>query len=333
MDAPAVGPDAVAAAVRHIRQYLETHDTHWMRKLKGLQSLFETIRDRPDELDENGLDGNSLTGDIARERRAISHREDTVAEYRRVLLDILEAEWGPVRSAIATAAAAAAAAEAAQDVDSDDHLEPAEDGILEVFVNPQPIVMEPNAGAIADAIAGPEPVMMDPDADGILEVFVNPQPIVMEPNAGAIADAIADPEPVMMDPVAGAIPDDIANPQPDMMMDWENEQNVPLPVGPEILLADPEPKAQLHALYRQYRLSIIAADYHTSYVGPVHAPRWTSTFTCPKTGLEFLTRPYGANRECVEIDNLIWYTRKSWAEHGAAANAFVFLSANAALLN
>lgn len=85
------------------------------------------------------------------------------------------------------------------------------------------------------------------------------------------------------------------------------------------------PKSALHALYGKEprRKSIAASDFVTWHDGgPPHALQWTSCFVCPLTGELFLTRPYGANREYNEENGMIWYKKKTSAEHGAAATAY-----------
>ncbi|GAX26828.1 hypothetical protein FisN_9Lh095 [Fistulifera solaris] len=85
------------------------------------------------------------------------------------------------------------------------------------------------------------------------------------------------------------------------------------------------PKAALHALYGKEprRRTIAATDFVTWHDGgPPHALQWTSCFVCPLTGELFLTRPFGANLDFSDQQGLIWYKKKTSAEHGAAACAY-----------
>lgn len=85
------------------------------------------------------------------------------------------------------------------------------------------------------------------------------------------------------------------------------------------------PKSALHALYGKEprRRPIAASDFVTWHDGgPPHALQWSSCFICPLTAELFLTRPYEANRDCKEENGLIWYKKKTSAEHGAAACAY-----------
>jgi hypothetical protein len=103
-------------------------------------------------------------------------------------------------------------------------------------------------------------------------------------------------------------------------------QPVYLPTRPLLPYKTVEvPKAALHALYGKEprRRTIAATDFVTWHDGgPPHALQWTSCFVCPLTGELFFTRPFGANLEFRDEQGLIWYKKKTSAEHGAAACAY-----------
>ena len=90
------------------------------------------------------------------------------------------------------------------------------------------------------------------------------------------------------------------------------------------------PKAALNALYgKPPRRRPISADlYHTWHdSGPPHNLNWSSVFVCPLTREVFLSRVYtgsGPKPQGTrsEKDGLVWFKKKSLAEHGAAATAY-----------
>jgi len=90
------------------------------------------------------------------------------------------------------------------------------------------------------------------------------------------------------------------------------------------MLLDPNykivPKSELHVVYaKQFKKILSNANYHTWHNAvEAHQLKWTSVFVCPKTAELFLSGRYpGALSE--QMNGLWWYTKKSQAEHAAAA--------------
>lgn len=83
------------------------------------------------------------------------------------------------------------------------------------------------------------------------------------------------------------------------------------------------PKAELHTLYGKppRRKILSASNYHTWHDGnQAHNLLWTSVFVCPTTGELFSSGSYpGAFVSKQFIFN--WYSKKTHAEHAAAARA------------
>jgi hypothetical protein len=94
------------------------------------------------------------------------------------------------------------------------------------------------------------------------------------------------------------------------------------------------PKAALHSVYgRPPRRKVISQEnYYTWHnSGPPHLLKFTSIFCCPLTGECFASGRYGdaalyqhTSATATEGGsiNVIWYNKKTLAEHGAAARAF-----------
>ena len=90
------------------------------------------------------------------------------------------------------------------------------------------------------------------------------------------------------------------------------------------MLPDPNykivPKSELHVVYaKQFKKILSNANYHTWHNAvEAHQLKWTSVFVCPKTAELFLSGRYpGALSE--QTNGLWWYTKKTQAEHAAAA--------------
>jgi len=85
------------------------------------------------------------------------------------------------------------------------------------------------------------------------------------------------------------------------------------------------PKAELHVVYgRVFGKVISSANYHTWHdSGQAHNLQWTSIFVCPATGeLYFSGRYPGAvARTMGDSNGLLWFSKKTAAEHAAAARA------------
>ena len=80
------------------------------------------------------------------------------------------------------------------------------------------------------------------------------------------------------------------------------------------------PKSELHVVYaKQFKKILSNAHYHTWHNAvEAHQLKWTSVFVCLKTAELFLSGRYpGALSE--QMNGLWWYTKKSLAEHAAAA--------------
>ena len=90
------------------------------------------------------------------------------------------------------------------------------------------------------------------------------------------------------------------------------------------------PKSALHALYgRPPRRKIISQDHYFTWHnnGPPHELKWTSVFVCPITGEFFWSGRFGDARYynvTIRDDGsiVVWYTKKTLAEHGAAARCY-----------
>jgi len=85
------------------------------------------------------------------------------------------------------------------------------------------------------------------------------------------------------------------------------------------------PKAELHVVYgRVFGKVISSANYHTWHdSGQAHNLQWTSIFVCPATAeLYFSGRYPGAvARTMGDSNGLLWFSKKTAAEHAAAARA------------
>jgi hypothetical protein len=89
------------------------------------------------------------------------------------------------------------------------------------------------------------------------------------------------------------------------------------------------PKNALHSLYgRAPRRKVISQDHYFTWndQGPPHELKWTGIFVCPLTGEVFCSGRFGdARYYSVTINDddngsfVVWYTKKTLAEHGAAA--------------
>jgi hypothetical protein len=90
------------------------------------------------------------------------------------------------------------------------------------------------------------------------------------------------------------------------------------------------PKAALHSVYgRPPRRKVISQEnYHTWHnSGPPHLLKFTSIFCCPLTGECVASGRYGdAALYQMDGNGLLWYNKKTLAEHGAAARAFDCIS-------
>jgi hypothetical protein len=86
------------------------------------------------------------------------------------------------------------------------------------------------------------------------------------------------------------------------------------------------PKNALHALYSQppRRKILDKVDFIAwNDGGPPHKLRFTAVFVCPLTGEVFPSGRYGDPQYyTVAPDGVVWYTKKTLAEHGAAARAW-----------
>ena len=101
------------------------------------------------------------------------------------------------------------------------------------------------------------------------------------------------------------------------------------------------PRAQLHLLYGQPpRRKVISNNHYHCWPdsNPTHIQQWTALLVCPMTGELFLAGPcplFHATRITLTdpISNgpgnhhhatttMFWFTKKSFAEHGAAARAY-----------
>jgi hypothetical protein len=88
------------------------------------------------------------------------------------------------------------------------------------------------------------------------------------------------------------------------------------------------PKAALYAWYGKRRQVVVSqANYATWHdKGPPHKLKYTSVFCCPVTGEFYPSGRYGDPKyytlkediDCV----VVWYSKKAFAEHGAASRAY-----------
>lgn len=86
------------------------------------------------------------------------------------------------------------------------------------------------------------------------------------------------------------------------------------------------PKEALHSLYgRSPRRKIISQNCYFTWHdnGPPHNLKWTTVFVCPITGECFLSGRYGASSNyTLREDGEVWYSKKTFAEHAAAARCY-----------
>ena len=84
------------------------------------------------------------------------------------------------------------------------------------------------------------------------------------------------------------------------------------------------PKAALYSFYSPRRVIVGPEDYISwTDGGQPHCLKFTSIFVDPTTGECFPSGRYKCGEDyCIELDGVCWYTKKTLAEHGAAARAF-----------
>jgi hypothetical protein len=88
------------------------------------------------------------------------------------------------------------------------------------------------------------------------------------------------------------------------------------------------PKGELHSLYGKHpRRKIISASNYITFhdAGEAHMLKWSSVFICPITGELFLSGRYAGASATVK-NHVVWFVKKTQAEHAAAAWAFDCLS-------
>jgi hypothetical protein len=108
------------------------------------------------------------------------------------------------------------------------------------------------------------------------------------------------------------------------------QSSSPPPLQPQTLVV---PKGELHSLYgKAPRRKIISNEnYHTWHnSGQAHMLKWSSAFVCPLSGEIFLSANYPGSGACAPplthpestTSRPLWFSKKTQAEHGAAALAY-----------
>jgi hypothetical protein len=113
--------------------------------------------------------------------------------------------------------------------------------------------------------------------------------------------------------------------------------NIPPTPTPPPMSSIVAPRAQLHLLYgRPPRRKVISNNHYHCWPdsNPTHIQQWTAILVCPMTGELFLagrcslfdataiTLTNGTTNTTTTTTTTYWFTKKTYAEHGAAARAY-----------
>lgn len=113
---------------------------------------------------------------------------------------------------------------------------------------------------------------------------------------------------------------------PSLMPLPEPATSAPLPTKVH-KVARSNPKADIHAYYGKQKTAnktISAANYYTWHDGgQAHQLRWTSVFCCPSHGVLYHSIPFHGSPDepPALVNGSYWFTKKTTAEHAAAAHA------------